>query len=366
MTDFKKKKQKYSVEKEHPKVEVTREKNNEHFSKAESIIADEDTQKEKRPKVEVTPKQNDENPSKLETTVADEDTQKEETPSKERSGPEIEQLKVEKETRNVERKSETVPKDDSEDEDEGAIKQRRQRGRRRRGRKDTSKQIKELKEAEIDNRDARKSEIMAEVEESATKNEVDSKRYCIGRKAITDFGVGKTYTGKVVYVKPFGIFIDIGCHSDAFCHVSRLSDDYVESSNALFKEGDEVNPRVVEIDRRKKKITVSLQSEARLEDERASAQARQQRKNIRKPPSSTKKPNLSYSSRDTTEDPSAPKQSFAERKIQQPKPVASAPKRTLQPPDESTMTPAELKRARKLARRAARREETGGAGEAAQ
>lgn len=103
------------------------------------------------------------------------------------------------------------------------------------------------------------------------ESDCTAKRRCIGRKALTDFEIGKKYTGTIVYIKPtLGLFIDINCHSDAFCHISRCTDGYVETiSDEIYKVGDvlEDKVRVVNIDRKNKKITASLQMDARMEDE---------------------------------------------------------------------------------------------------
>ena len=181
-------------------------------------------------------------------------------------------------------------------------------------------------------------------------------RYCIGRKPVTDFVVGQTYSGTVVYTKPFGVFFDIGCHSDAFCHVSRLSDDYVESPEAAFRKGDKVpRVRIVEIDRKKKRITVSLQSDARLEDERISAEAKKTR---------TEKNNKAKNKNSAGIMDESPGHKRFETNSESKDEVASSVSKhqavvTKVPPamkkDPSSMTPAELKRARKLARRAERR-----------
>ena len=64
--------------------------------------------------------------------------------------------------------------------------------------------------------------------------------------------------------------------SDAFCHISRVSDEYIESINDDFcKIGDilEEKIRVIDIDRSKKRITVSLQSDSRIADEKRSEDA---------------------------------------------------------------------------------------------
>ena len=93
-------------------------------------------------------------------------------------------------------------------------------------------------------------------------------RRCIGRKPVTDYVIGQSYTGTVVYTKPFGIFIDIGCHSDAFCHVSQLSTTFIENPIDEFLMGAKLEKvRIVEIDRKKKRITVSLKKGAEPEPE---------------------------------------------------------------------------------------------------
>ena len=244
----------------------------------------------------------------------------------------------------------------------------RQRGRKRRGRKDTSQiiqeQIPELKD----------DQNQEEVDDKSSKQK-DRDRRCIGRKPLTDFEVGQSYSGTVVYTKPFGIFLDIGCHSDAFCHVSRLGDDYVESPDTLFRPGDHVEAaRVVEVDRLKKRITVSLQSKARLEDEQASKDARQDRRDKQKrknkkskaptafeklkPDKASTKPNFLASAVNDVEhsalaEPISRSQISSNSACAISKSEIRSEKALVK--SESEMSPAELKRWRKLARRAARR-----------
>ena len=185
----------------------------------------------------------------------------------------------------------------------------------------------------------------------------DLSRYCVGRKPVTDFIVGQRCTGKVIYVKSFGVFLDINSHSDAFCHVSRLRDEFVEDPTALFKEGDEVQARVVEIDRRQKRITVSMQSEAMLESERKSIESRRERLDRRGKRSKTagRKHTVSDATETATES-SAPEHSKPVIQNAAPPPVQKATqKRELTKTDDGAKTHADLKRERKLARRAERR-----------
>lgn len=211
-------------------------------------------------------------------------------------------------------------------------------------------------------------------------NETDGTkaRYCVGRKPVTDFAVGQSYDGKVVYAKPFGVFLDIGCHSDAFCHVSRLSDDYVDDPETRFRPGDAVVARVVEIDRPRKRITVSLQSEARMADEIASMNAKRERRQRQHPPQQQPQPKPQPRQRDgkaedrpdsASAEPASPQLSPDQRKLTCPGPLpnpASHPTiaSSSSPGPIHDPTPQDLKRARKLERRAARRADAGMAGRA--
>jgi predicted RNA-binding protein with RPS1 domain len=250
--------------------------------------------------------------------------------------------------------------DDDDDEVEGDHTAQRTRGRRRRGRKKTSEQVEqqEQQHTAIPSLEPSSEHETKTIKDEETAPMQDkNERYCVGRKPVTDFVVGQSYAAKVVYMKPFGVFFDIGCHSDAFCHISRLSDDYVENPEQLFQLSDQVPAvRIIEVDRKTKRITVSLQSQARIDDEKASLEARLRRKveslsaKRSKTPATSSTNNLSPKVLDGTE-PSNDKKVVI---------VANKSATTVAPAinkPESEMTPDELKRARKIARRAIRRQQ---------
>ncbi len=60
--------------------------------------------------------------------------------------------------------------------------------------------------------------------------------------------VGKIYTGRVVSIKEFGAFVEIAPETDGLCHVSELSDRYVEQVTDFVNMGDEVKVKVILID----------------------------------------------------------------------------------------------------------------------
>jgi polyribonucleotide nucleotidyltransferase len=60
--------------------------------------------------------------------------------------------------------------------------------------------------------------------------------------------VGHIYTGKVVTIKPFGAFVEVMPGTDGMCHISELSDGYVEKVEDVVKIGDTVRVKVINVD----------------------------------------------------------------------------------------------------------------------
>ncbi len=61
--------------------------------------------------------------------------------------------------------------------------------------------------------------------------------------------VGKAYAGKVRKIMEFGAFVELFPGTDGLLHISQISKTRVRAVTDIFKEGDEVMVRVLEIDR---------------------------------------------------------------------------------------------------------------------
>ena len=66
--------------------------------------------------------------------------------------------------------------------------------------------------------------------------------------------------GKVVRLEPYGAFVDIGAERPGMVHVSELAHGYVKTPNEIVKEGDEVEAKVLDINRKKKQIKLSMKA----------------------------------------------------------------------------------------------------------
>ena len=66
--------------------------------------------------------------------------------------------------------------------------------------------------------------------------------------------------GKVVRLEPYGAFVDIGAERPGMIHVSELAHGYVKTPNEIVKEGDEIEAKVLDVNRKKKQIKLSMKA----------------------------------------------------------------------------------------------------------
>ena len=75
--------------------------------------------------------------------------------------------------------------------------------------------------------------------------------------------VGKIYDGTVTSVKDFGAFVEILPGRDGLCHISELSDDYVNNVSDICSVGDEMKVKVIAVDEQDR---VKLSRRAAIEE----------------------------------------------------------------------------------------------------
>jgi ribosomal protein S1 len=66
--------------------------------------------------------------------------------------------------------------------------------------------------------------------------------------------------GKVVRLESYGAFVDFGGERPGLVHVSEISQGYIKSPKDVVKEGDEVEAVVLDVNRRKKQIRLSMKA----------------------------------------------------------------------------------------------------------
>lgn len=92
--------------------------------------------------------------------------------------------------------------------------------------------------------------------------EFKTAEFADGVEKISDLSAGMTLQGVVSNVTHFGAFVDIGVHQDGLVHISALSDQFVSDPRDVVKAGDVVKVTVLEVDAQRKRISLSMKSDA--------------------------------------------------------------------------------------------------------
>jgi polyribonucleotide nucleotidyltransferase len=72
--------------------------------------------------------------------------------------------------------------------------------------------------------------------------------------------VGEIYEGKVKNIQAFGAFVEFLPGKDGLLHISEISWDRIETMDGVFKEGDKVQVKLVEVDKKTGKYRLSAKA----------------------------------------------------------------------------------------------------------
>jgi len=66
--------------------------------------------------------------------------------------------------------------------------------------------------------------------------------------------------GKVTRLEKFGAFVDIGAERPGLVHISEMTYDYIKDPSEVVKEGDEIEVKVLAVNRQKRQIKLSMKA----------------------------------------------------------------------------------------------------------
>jgi transcriptional accessory protein Tex/SPT6 len=73
-----------------------------------------------------------------------------------------------------------------------------------------------------------------------------------------DLEKGQVHTGRVVRMEKYGAFVDIGAERPGLLHVREMGRGYVRHPSDVVKQGEEVEVRIMKVDRRKRQIDLTM------------------------------------------------------------------------------------------------------------
>jgi uncharacterized protein len=88
--------------------------------------------------------------------------------------------------------------------------------------------------------------------------------FAAGINNIDQLKPGMKLPGIVTNVTNFGAFVDIGVHQDGLVHISKMADRFVKNPNDIVKVQQKVEVTVLEIDKARRRILLSMQKNPSL------------------------------------------------------------------------------------------------------
>lgn len=104
------------------------------------------------------------------------------------------------------------------------------------------------------------TDIMAELEKPGRdpREQIEEFEFDKNVTSVDDLVAGMVLPGIVTNITNFGAFVDVGVHQDGLVHVSQLADRYVANPTQVVKLHQHVKVRVVEVDRKRNRISLSM------------------------------------------------------------------------------------------------------------
>ena len=103
-------------------------------------------------------------------------------------------------------------------------------------------------------------DILAELEKPGRdpRPEFRTATFQDGVESLSDLQPGMILEGVVTNVAAFGAFVDIGVHQDGLVHVSALANTFVKDPHDIVKPGQIVKVKVLEVDLKRQRISLTM------------------------------------------------------------------------------------------------------------
>jgi small subunit ribosomal protein S1 len=110
-------------------------------------------------------------------------------------------------------------------------------------------------------------EVGEEVQVKVLEVDRDRERISLGLKQtrkdpwqeiVERVSVGETINGRVTKLVSFGAFVEVAEGVEGLIHISELADHHVETPDEIVRSGDEVEARIIDVDAKRRRLSLSL------------------------------------------------------------------------------------------------------------
>lgn len=110
-------------------------------------------------------------------------------------------------------------------------------------------------------------EVNEEVEVKVLEVDRDRERISLGLKQtrkdpwqeiVERVEIGESIHGRVTKLVSFGAFVEVAEGVEGLIHISELADHHVETPDEIVRSGDEVDARIIDVDAKRRRLSLSL------------------------------------------------------------------------------------------------------------
>jgi len=121
-------------------------------------------------------------------------------------------------------------------------------------------------------------EVGEEVEVKVLEVDRDRERISLGLKQtrkdpwqeiVEEVNVGEQIQGRVTKLVSFGAFVEVAEGVEGLIHISELAEHHVETPDEIVRSGDEVDARIIDVDAKRRRLSLSLRPKREEREERA-------------------------------------------------------------------------------------------------
>ncbi len=133
-------------------------------------------------------------------------------------------------------------------------------------------------------------EVGEEVEVKVLEVDRDRERISLGLKQtrkdpwqeiVERVNTGEQIQGRVTKLVSFGAFVEVAEGVEGLIHISELADHHVETPDEIVRSGDEVEARIIDVDAKRRRLSLSLRPKKEEREERGEQEERPQRREDR-------------------------------------------------------------------------------------
>jgi small subunit ribosomal protein S1 len=129
-------------------------------------------------------------------------------------------------------------------------------------------------------------QVGEEVEVKVLEVDRDRERISLGLKQtrkdpwqeiVERVNVGEQIQGRVTKLVSFGAFVEVAEGVEGLIHISELADHHVETPDEIVRSGDEVDARIIDVDARRRRLSLSLRPKREDREDRPPRRDREDR-----------------------------------------------------------------------------------------